>query len=577
MRGSGRRLIALAAVAGVALAAPAAALAHAALLRTSPSASVVVNSSPARVSLTYSEAVEPRFAIVSVTDAGGRQQTAGRPRRSAQNPNRLDVPLDHLAQGWYLVYWRVISVDGHPVRGAFTFAVGPNPGPAPQFVIPSTSESAATPGLVTARWLVFLLSMVAVGLFVFRTTIARPVRQRLPGSSLRAVTIAFSLSLGLALVATPIYLLLATAKFALRDTWDLGALLPLMRASAFGRGFLTLELVLALFAVAGALTFRVERPERRQRPVSELLAVTGALLAGAAALLVPGIAGHAAQTSPRVLSIAFDWVHMMCGAVWIGGLIGLIGLWIGLDKIERLPGYSVCVPRFSRVAFVSVMLLIGSGTGATVIHLPTLASLWQTSYGKTILVKVVLLGVAMLLASVNLARNTPRLQAARERPDEAVRAALLLRRLVSGEVVLVVAAILAAAVLSSLPPPPKALAGIGTAASHVGPGAVTETVRRGGYRLDIRVEPNRAAVPNAFSVVISRNGSRVRHADVTATFTMLDMEMGQLAYHLPETAPGRYAREAPALVMVGHWGLAFEIRPQSGTPFTVVLVDRANG
>ena len=28
-------------------------------------------------------------------------------------------------QGWYLVFWRVISVDGHPVRGAFTFAVGP--------------------------------------------------------------------------------------------------------------------------------------------------------------------------------------------------------------------------------------------------------------------------------------------------------------------------------------------------------------------------------------------------------------------------------------------------------------------
>ena len=39
-------------------------------------------------------------------------------------------------EGWYLVYWRVISVDGHPVRGAFTFAVGPNPGPQPQFVDP---------------------------------------------------------------------------------------------------------------------------------------------------------------------------------------------------------------------------------------------------------------------------------------------------------------------------------------------------------------------------------------------------------------------------------------------------------
>ena len=47
------------------------------------------------------------------------------------------MPLQaQLPEGWYLVYWRAISVDGHPVQGAFTFAVGPNPGPAPQFAIP---------------------------------------------------------------------------------------------------------------------------------------------------------------------------------------------------------------------------------------------------------------------------------------------------------------------------------------------------------------------------------------------------------------------------------------------------------
>ena len=96
---------------------------------------------PARqVALTYSEAVEPRFAIVSVTNAAGAQETTGRPPRSPADADTLVVPLKKLAEGWYLVYWRVISVDGHPVRGAFTFAVGPNPGPAPQFVIPSISR-----------------------------------------------------------------------------------------------------------------------------------------------------------------------------------------------------------------------------------------------------------------------------------------------------------------------------------------------------------------------------------------------------------------------------------------------------
>jgi hypothetical protein len=69
----------------------------------------------------------------------------------------------------------------------------------------------------------------------------------------------------------------------------------------------------------------------------------------------------------------------------------------------------------------------------------------------------------------------------------------------------------------------------------------------------------------------------VRGADVTASFTMLDMEMPQLAYHLPEQAPGVFARSAPALVMVGRWGLEFQVTPPGRAPFNVLLVDRANG
>ena len=48
---------------------PAAAFAHAYLIRTSPVASGVLTSSPKQVSLTFSEAVEPRFATISVTDS----------------------------------------------------------------------------------------------------------------------------------------------------------------------------------------------------------------------------------------------------------------------------------------------------------------------------------------------------------------------------------------------------------------------------------------------------------------------------------------------------------------------------
>src|SRR5207247_6775044 len=187
-RVSRRRVLALVGIVG-ALAFPAAAWGHAVLLRTVPLPSGTVNRSPKQLRLTYSEVVEPRFAIVSVTDAAAHQQTAGPPRRSLANADTLVVPLKQLREGWYLVWWRVISADGHPVRGAFTFAVGPNAGPAPQFVIPSISEPATTTRLLIARWAAFLSVMSAIGLFVLRIAIARPLIRRVDGTRLRAVSI----------------------------------------------------------------------------------------------------------------------------------------------------------------------------------------------------------------------------------------------------------------------------------------------------------------------------------------------------------------------------------------------------
>jgi copper transport protein len=568
-----RRALVVAVVAAAALALPAAAWAHAALLKTFPTASAEVDSPPTELRLVYDEAIEPRFAVVSVTDAAAHQQVDGPVHRSASSAYELDAPLKRSAEGWYLVFWRVISADGHPVRGAFLYRVGPNPGPPPQFVIPSLSETAVTPGLIALRWLTFLSAMAAIGLFVLRTVIARPVVTRVSGTRLRAVSVAFAAAVAVGLVATPVYVLLATAQFALRPFWSFGALVPLMDVSAFGRGYLRFELLLALFALAAAAAIRLDRPDRPRRSVAGLLSLWGALLAAGALLLVPGAAGHAAQTSPRALALAFDWLHLAAGSLWVGGLVGLLVLWSSLPAARRTAGLVVCVPRFSNAAFVSVVVLLGSGIGAAVLHLPTLATLWQTGYGKTIVVKASLLLAAMLLAAVNLLRTKPGLA----RGETSTGAAVLLRRLVAGEVVLVTAAIVAAAVLSSYPPPPKALASLGAPAATAGPGPVTEVVERNGYRVDVRVSPNKVAVPDDYVVRLTRNGAPVRGATVIATFTMLDMEMPTQAYRLVERSPGVYEHSSEALVMVGRWGLTFEVQPPGAQPFDVVIVDHAAG
>ncbi|MBV8430333.1 MAG: copper resistance protein CopC, partial [Solirubrobacterales bacterium] len=204
-----------AALAGVLLL-PSAAAAHAYLVKTVPTPSQELNASPPNVQLTYDEVVEPRFAIISVTNAQGQQETTGSVRRSPANPDTLIVPLrPHLPQGWYLIYWRAISVDGHPVEGAFTYAVGPNPGPAPQFRVPNISATAVTPQLLITRWLMFIGVMGAIGLFVLRILILRPVVRRVPDVSLRAVSIALLAASVLGLVAIPVYLDFATANDSL--------------------------------------------------------------------------------------------------------------------------------------------------------------------------------------------------------------------------------------------------------------------------------------------------------------------------------------------------------------------------
>jgi copper transport protein len=443
--------------------------------------------------------------------------------------------------------------------------------------VPSLSETATSARLLIARWVVYLSALTALGLFVLRALIARPVARRVSGTSLRPISFALAVALAIALVAIPVYVVLATAQFSLRSAFDLGGVLPILRASGFGRDYLDLELVLALFAVAAGVVVAIDRPERPQRSVAELLALWAALGAGGAALVLPGLAGHAGQKSPRSLALPLDAVHLAAAAVWIGGLIGLVVFWIWVGREARVAALTVVVPRFSTVAFWSVLALIGTGIGQSLLEIPTLDSLWRTSYGKALLVKIILLAAALALAAVNLARTRPRLQQAGLRPSVGPGAALLLRRLVQGEIVFVVGALFAAAVLTSLAPPASALARVKNIAARVGPGPISTVLAKGPYRVHVTVRPNRAAVQNAFTIRVTRDGKPVPGAQVVTRFDMLDMEMGEQSYRLRELRPGTFSKSAPALVMVGHWALQFEVTPPGARPFVVTLLDKASG
>ena len=482
MRSRGRCVLGLAALVAT-LVLPGVASAHAYLVKTVPSASGFVNAPPRSVALTFDEAVEPRFAIISVTDVNARQETTGSPRRSPANPDTLIVPLRHVPEGWYLVYWRAISVDGHPVQGAFTFAVGPNPGPAPQFTIPKIAQTATATRLLVARW-------VAVP---ERDGGDRPVRLpparsrgrssgALPEASLRSVTVAFGVASTVGLVAIPVYLDLSTAIDSLRSAFSVGALVPLFRVTAFGRGYVDLEICFALFCVAAWLALWLDRPEREQRSIAELLSALGALAAAAAVLvdsrrLGPPGADVAARPVARARLAAPRSPARSGSAAWSG---------CSSSGARCPPAVRVAGLAVVRAALLERRVLLGrafcstTGIVATVLHMPILAALWQTSYGQAILVKSGLLAARWLSAPSTCCaarRGSSRL-ATGPRPGAA--AATLLRRAISAEALLVAGAVFAAAVLSSLAPPSKALAEEGKALARVGPGKVAETVHQRG-------------------------------------------------------------------------------------------------
>ena len=102
-------------------------------------------------------------------------------------------------------------------------------------------------------------------------------------------------------------------------------------------------------------------------------------------------------------------------------------------------------------------------------------------------------------------------------------------------------------------------------------------MRRAGYVLQVLVYPNKAAAPDSFALRITKDGQPVRNASVTLSFNHLEMQMPTQEYQLTETHPGIYSRAAPALVMVGRWGLTFQVTPKHGLPFTALIVDQADG
>lgn len=129
----------LAALAVLASAPPA--HAHDELLGSDPAAGATVDGLPAELRLTFSGVIAAAAGAseVQVTDAEGTSLTEG---ESTAQDNVLSQPLSGEASGAVTVLWKVVSSDGHPISGEFSFTVAGAPEPT-ETASPAPTETTA--------------------------------------------------------------------------------------------------------------------------------------------------------------------------------------------------------------------------------------------------------------------------------------------------------------------------------------------------------------------------------------------------------------------------------------------------
>jgi copper transport protein len=516
--------------------------AHAALVSTDPVDGAVLPDRPAALTLTFNEPVQVIDEGLRLFNSSGSFIVIE--GRNVGNAISVPVPGE-TSEGSYILSWRVISADGHPIAGTLGFAIG---APSATPVVIDLPDASATLDrlLSLIQGIGYLTLLAVVGLVIFRHLI-------LPESALSTHRWS-ELSVTLAAIAM-VCRLIELPVTVLRQE---GLLLSRMTDVRHWLANLDSDLWLASVVVLVCIALADLVSSAEESPLFVKIAAVLVALGTATALT---LVGHTRVFQPTWLIVTSNMIHVMAAAFWIGGLLGL-GLYLrgsdpddGVGERRRMPRDAVdVIMRFSSLAAGFVSLLVLSGAISAWRILPNLESLWSERYGQLLLLKIGITAVVLIIAAWNRYRLVPAVNRETNNPAAWAR----IDKTVRAEFVLLLAIVLVTGFLINQSPQ-TAASSTPTTASAVE--TVTWSLALGGDTLEGSMNPGSVGENVVQFTIVDANGETVVPIEPPVVrFSLSELDLGPFEAMLDESdADGTWQFTAD-VPLAGEWTFEFIVR-----------------
>lgn len=492
--------------------------AHAVLVGTSPEPGALLDGAPARVEVTFNEPISAEPDGLVVIDEAGEQISGEASTEGAT----LSAPFPEGATGWFAVTWSIVSADGHPLSGAWTFRVGEGSAEAPQELLDRAAEAqpstAARWGWTLAQWASALTAVVLVG-----TTFVMVFAEPLPAHRRMALAIGAAGAVA------------AVAAAAVNG--------PHVGVGAFHGPAGEVLLPRAILLVLATTAIGAAGPEPHR--LTRLAAV-----AFASAGLAVGVgSGHAAADGGA--AVVAVGAHLVVAGCWLGAIPAvLVSVRQGPEVAERT------LRTFSRAATWLLVATVVAGVVSAAILAGGIGSV-SRDWGLILIAKLVFVVMAALAGAWNRFNVIPHLRTLR--PID-VRAPLLL------EGALLVAIVTASIALTHNGPPREADA----APAGRAPG---EPIVLGAEDDEVTVtlvlDPGEVGTNDVHLYVVDRVGMPLDVEEATMTLASEELGIAAIPVPLSPVGTGHYSTRTDDLGLAGTWEVSVVVRPTTFTQIDV--------